>query len=69
MKLMKNPLVSIIVTTFNRPIELEECLDSIFSQTFQNFEVILIDNYSKYELNEMLINYPLEKLLFFLYDK
>jgi teichuronic acid biosynthesis glycosyltransferase TuaG len=68
MKLMKNPLVSIIVTTFNRPIELEECLDSIFSQTFQNFEVILIDNYSKYELNEMFIKYPLEKLRFFQND-
>lgn len=37
-----NPLISIIVPTYNRSEELKEALDSIFNQTYQNFEVILV---------------------------
>jgi glycosyltransferase involved in cell wall biosynthesis len=46
MKTTNVPLVSIIIPTFNQAIFLEECLLSVFAQTFQNFEVVIIDNYS-----------------------
>ncbi|MDA9364728.1 glycosyltransferase family 2 protein [Flavobacteriaceae bacterium] len=36
--------VSICLPTFNRPKLIEELLDSIFKQTFQNFEIIITDN-------------------------
>jgi glycosyltransferase involved in cell wall biosynthesis len=39
-----NPVVSIIVPTFNRPFFLENAIKSILSQTFDNYEVIVIND-------------------------
>ena len=38
------PLISIIIPAYNANRHLEKCLQSIISQTFHNFEVILIDD-------------------------
>lgn len=43
---MKNPLVSIILVTHNSDEYLNQCLESIFSITYSNFEVIIFDNNS-----------------------
>lgn len=45
----ENPLVSVIVTTYNRKQYLGECLHSILNQTFTDFELIVVDNYSNYD--------------------
>jgi len=42
------PLISVIVTTYNRKELLSETIDSILSQTINDFEVIVVDNYSDY---------------------
>ena len=42
----KNPLISIIVNCFNGERYLNECLKSILSQTYKNYEVIFWDNKS-----------------------
>jgi glycosyltransferase involved in cell wall biosynthesis len=42
----KNPLVSILISTKNSEKYLAACLDSVKSQTYKNWEVILVDNYS-----------------------
>lgn len=41
---MKNPKLSIIVPVYNTAEYLPECLDCFLSQTYQNFEVILVDD-------------------------
>ncbi|WP_282747814.1 glycosyltransferase family 2 protein [Paraprevotella xylaniphila] len=41
---MLNPAISIIVPVFNAAQYLQECLDSILSQSFNDFELILIDD-------------------------
>jgi glycosyltransferase involved in cell wall biosynthesis len=41
-----NPRVSVIVPNFNHNVYLEERLRSIYEQTYQNFEVILLDDCS-----------------------
>ena len=50
---MKNsqekPLVSVIVTTFNRKELLAKTIHSILSQTYKNFELVVIDNLSNYD--------------------
>ena len=43
------PLVSVIVTTYNRKKLLKETINSILDQTYQNFELIVVDNYSNYD--------------------
>lgn len=51
-KEIKIPLVSVIVTTYNRKELLKETIDSILSQTFTDFELIVVDNYSNYDFIE-----------------
>lgn len=45
---MKNtPVVGIVIVTINSELDIKECLESIESQTFKNFKIILVDNASK----------------------
>lgn len=43
---MSQPLVSILVPTFNGEKHLLECLESISQQTYQEFEVVIVDDCS-----------------------
>ena len=45
----EKPLISVIVTTYNRKELLKETIDSILNQTFRNFELIVVDNFSDYD--------------------
>lgn len=38
------PLVSVIVPVYNAKESLSKCVESILSQSFTNFELILIDD-------------------------
>jgi glycosyltransferase involved in cell wall biosynthesis len=49
-----NPLVSIVVATYNRGPFLERCLRSILDQTYGNIECIVVDGASKDESIEIL---------------
>jgi glycosyltransferase involved in cell wall biosynthesis len=40
---MSIPFISIIIAAFNCQRTLQQCIDSIVGQTFQNFEIIIID--------------------------
>ena len=37
---------SILITSYNKKKYIEECIDSCLSQNHNNYEIILIDNYS-----------------------
>ncbi len=39
-------LVSVVIPTYNRSEDLKRALDSVLSQTYKNFEVIVVDNNS-----------------------
>ena len=46
---MTRPLVSIIIPAYNAEAYLQRCLDSIFSQEFTDYEVIVIDENNWHE--------------------
>lgn len=50
---MKNPLISVVVTTHNRPVLLERALDSLLKQSFENFEIILCSDESSNETQKV----------------
>ena len=52
-----NPLVTVIVPNFNHARYLKERLESIYSQTYENFEVILLDDLSSDGSREILLEY------------
>ncbi|MGN0082635.1 MAG: glycosyltransferase family 2 protein, partial [Bacteroides fragilis] len=54
------PLISIIVPVYNSGKTLNRCVDSIISQCYNNFEVILIDDGSEDESGAICDNYSLE---------
>jgi glycosyltransferase involved in cell wall biosynthesis len=51
------PLVSIIIPTFNRAHLLSETLDSVLSQTYQNWECIVVDDGSNDDTVVLMKNY------------
>ncbi len=51
---MIDKLVSIIIPTYNRSILLRETLNSVLNQTYQNFEILIIDDGSTDNTEEMI---------------
>src|SRR4030043_97742 len=47
--------VSVIIPTYNRAQTLAEAIDSVLSQTFKDFELIVVDNYST-DATESVVN-------------
>ncbi len=50
---MKDDLVSIIIPTFNEAENISNCLNSIKKQSYNNFEIIVVDNHSTDETTTM----------------
>lgn len=43
-KLAKNPLVSIIIPAYNEGITLENCILSLFNQTYTKYEIVIVND-------------------------
>jgi len=49
------PFFTVIIPTFNRVSRLSLCLNSVLSQTFTNFEIVIIDNGSTDNTEKMIL--------------
>ncbi|MCJ7617299.1 MAG: glycosyltransferase [Desulfobacterales bacterium] len=56
-KKRKNPLVSIIIPTYNRGWTLKEAIDSVLAQDFTDFELIVADDGSNDNTQDILNSY------------
>lgn len=59
----EKPEISIIVTTYNRANTIERCLDSILNQEFPNYEILLIDDGSTDNTQEIIRKYEDSRLV------
>ena len=50
----KEPLVSVIIPTYKRPEKLVRCLESVFKSTYENIEVIVINDDPKSDLRAII---------------
>lgn len=54
---MSQPLVSVLVTSYNREKYIEFAIESILNQTYENYEIIISDNCSTDNTMELLKKY------------
>ncbi len=59
-KMPKNPLFSIIIPIYNTSEYLDECLNSVVNQKFDNYEVILVDDGSADDSADICYRYKKE---------
>ena len=52
-----NPLVSVVIPTYNSEKTLAKCLESIKNQTYKNTESIIVDNFSTDKTTEIVRKY------------
>ena len=55
--MMTSDLVSVIIPVYNSERYLEECLDSVISQTYKNIEIIVVDDGSTDSSSDILKRY------------
>ncbi len=53
----EQPLVSVLMTTYNRERYLGEAIESVLNSTYKNFELIIVDDRSKDKTVEIARNY------------
>ncbi|MBU4016908.1 glycosyltransferase family 2 protein [Patescibacteria group bacterium] len=59
-----NNLISIIIVNYNGKKWLKKCLDSLYDQTYKNFEIIFVDNNSPDDSNDYIEEeYPEVKII------
>ncbi len=68
MNTKSSPLVSIIIPSYNHGKFVDKALRSVLNQTYQNWEVILIDNQSTDQTNEILSQFKDSRFKFFKID-
>lgn len=63
------PLVSVIIPTYNRPAYLKEALASVVAQTYQNIEIIVSDNCSLENPQPIVESFQDERIQFWRNEK
>ena len=60
---IKKPIVSVILRTFNEERWIAHSLNAIFTQEFDNFEIIIVDNNSSDHTLEIVKRFPIKNIV------
>jgi len=63
------PKVSVIIPTFNRALLIMRAIESVLDQTYQDFEVIVVDDGSSDETQKVLRDLKDERIRYFRHEK
>ena len=58
-----NPLVSVIIPTYNSEKTIQLCIESIINQTYDNIEIIIVDNNSSDKTKKIAAGYNLKFII------
>ena len=58
----ERPLVSVILPTYNHATFIGKAIESVLKQTYYNFELIIIDNYSEDNTEEIVASYKDDRI-------
>jgi glycosyltransferase involved in cell wall biosynthesis len=61
---MDSIFFSVIIPTYNRVELLKKAINSVLTQTYKNFEIIIIDNYSNDNTQEVVENFKNIKIIY-----
>lgn len=56
-RIMKKPTVSIVIAVYNTGKYLKQCLDSVYTQTLENYEVIVVNDCSQDQSMDIIREY------------
>lgn len=56
--MINKPLISIVIPTYNSEATIKDCLDSIINQYYSNFEILIVDGFSKDKTLSIAKRYP-----------
>ena len=55
---VENPLVSVLLTCYNAEDFIEQAIESVLSQTYQNWELLILDDCSRDKTREIINSFP-----------
>lgn len=62
-------LISVIIPVYNREFELKRAMNSVLTQTIQDFEILVIDDFSETDLKKVCEGLNDERIKYFKLDK
>ena len=65
----KQPLVSIIIATYNKEKYIKRAIDSVLNQTYKNIEVIIVDGSSNKRTEEVIKPYLSDSRIQYIHQK
>jgi len=60
----EQPLVSVIMPTYNHAKFIGEAIDSVLNQMYENFELIIVDNYSDDDTEKIVVSYEDDRIIY-----